>query len=202
MLKGLNIKQKLFAREYVFDWNATRAYKKVYGTNLSERSAEAMASKLLSKVIIQDYITEIQQDVGKLCNVSKSRVLEEYKKIAFTSIAHLHKTWIDRVDFEKLTDEQKACIQEINTRIVKRNIGTLDEPEIVDVEMIQIKLYDKRAALADINKMLGFNEPEKKQLGGLNGESLFPEKVQHEYIPIDRKPATSEEEVLKQEGPR
>ncbi len=42
---------------------------------------------------------------------------------------------------------------------MKRNIGTNDSPDIVDVEMVKIELYDKVRALEVINKMMGFERP-------------------------------------------
>jgi len=44
-------------------------------------------------------------------------VMEEHKKLAFSSIANLHNTWITRKEFEELTEDQKACISEITTQV-------------------------------------------------------------------------------------
>ena len=55
--------------------------------------------------------------------------------------------------------DQKACIKSISTKVMKRNIGTNDSPDIVDVEMVKIELYDKVRALEVINKMMGFERP-------------------------------------------
>lgn len=52
----MNEKQKLFVIEYLKDFNGTRAYKEVYGC--SEESARRLASKLLTKVDIQQAIRE------------------------------------------------------------------------------------------------------------------------------------------------
>ena len=158
---GVNDKQKAFAREYIYDWNGTRAYKAVYGSNLSDNVAAVASFNLIRNIKVHQYIEEIQKDTAKLCGISKQMIADELRKIAFSSIAHLHKTWIELEDFENLTDEQKQSIAEINTRIVKRNIGTQGNPDIVDVEQIQIKLHDKNRAIDTLNKMFGFNEAEK-----------------------------------------
>lgn len=158
--KDLTEKQKRFCEEYIWDWNGSRAYKAAY-PNVSDNSARVNASQLLTKTNIQSYISDIQKDIEKQANISRLQVIEEHKKIALGSIAHLHLSWIDRKDFENLTDDQKACIQEIDTQVVKRNLGTPDDPDIVDVERIKIKLYSKQTSLDAISKMLGYNEPEK-----------------------------------------
>lgn len=156
--RGLTKKQKIFCHEYILDWNATRAAKEA---GYSEKTAAETGYENLRKPQIKAYIEEIQKNLEKEAGISPLRVLNEYSKLAFHSIADLHQSWIDRKDFEDLTDDQKACISEIHTRVVKRNIGTKEEPEIVNVEEIKVKLYDKGAALADIAKMLGYNEPDK-----------------------------------------
>lgn len=69
----------------------------------------------------------------------------------------MHNSWIDRVEFDQLTDDQKACIKSIQTKVEKRSY----DDEVRNVEMVKIELYDKLAALNSINKMLGFDAPAK-----------------------------------------
>ena len=85
--------------------------------------------------------------------------------MAFSSISEMHNTWIERKEFDKLTESQKASIKSISTKVLKKNIGTKDDPQIVDVEFVKIELYDKIKAIECINKMLGYNEPEKVDVG-------------------------------------
>ena len=75
----------------------------------------------------------MRANMAETAGISALRVIKEHEKIAFSSIAHLYNTWIERVEFEKLTDDQKACIKSISTKILKRKIGTSDDPDIVDV---------------------------------------------------------------------
>jgi phage terminase small subunit len=86
------------------------------------------------------------------------------KKFAFHSFDHLHDSWIERKEFEDLSPEIKSCIQEIDTKVLKKNIGSNEKPEIVDVEHIRIKLVDKRLALQDLSKMMGWNAPSKVEV--------------------------------------
>lgn len=147
----LTFKQKRFCEEYIIDWNATRAAK-VAG--YSEKTAYTIGVENLRKPLISAYIDDIQKDIAKLAGISQLRVLNEYKKMAFTSIADLHNTWIDLKKFEELTKEQKDCISEIHSRTRG------------DVKEVKIKLHDKGKALENINKMLGFNAAEKLEHSG------------------------------------
>ena len=158
--KNLTEKQKAFCREYILDWNATRAAKMA---GYSEKTAEVIGFENLRKPNIKDYIEEIQKDLEKQAGISRLMVVNEFKKMAFSSIAHLHNTWVERKEFEKLTEEQKACIEEISTRVRKVEPKDL---EPFYVEEIKIKLHSKTRALENINKMLGYNAVEKTEVSG------------------------------------
>lgn len=165
LLEDLTEKQKIFCREYIFDWNGARAAR-VAG--YSEDSAREIASENLTKPHIQAYITLIQRDLEKTAGISRLKVIAEHQKLAFSSIAHLHDTWVTRKEFEKLTDEQKDCISEISTQLktTRNSDGSLEENEY-----IKIKLYDKQKSLDSISKMLGYNEPDK--ISHILGEKQF-----------------------------
>lgn len=156
----LNENQKSFCREYIVDWNATRAYHKVYGGESNE-ATRVKASQLLTNPNIKAYITYIQDRLEEASGISRLKVLQEYAKMAFSSIAHYHNTWIEKNKFEDLTDEQKAAIQEISTKEVKLYS---DGEEIGIQEYVKIKLYDKQKALEAISKMLGYDAPLRVRL--------------------------------------
>jgi phage terminase small subunit len=174
--KGLSPKQKAFCREYVIDWNGARAYRVAY-PKIKEENARIRASFLLTNVNIQSYCELIQRDLEKLCGISKAKVLNEHLKLAYSSIAHLHNTWIERKEFEELTEDQKSCISEISTQTRTQRIN--DEP--IEVEFIKIKLYDKQKALDSISKMMGYEAPSKTELTGKDGKPLIA-SIQIEII--------------------
>lgn len=151
--KKLTAKQKAFCKEYIFDWNATRAAK---AAGYSKHTAKQIATENLSKPYLQEYISELQKDIGKVLGITKLMVVEEHRKMAFSSIAHMHNTWVDLKEFEELTDNQKSSIAEISTRIV-----TIKQ---VKTEQVKIKLHDKNKNLESLARLLGFNEPEKADI--------------------------------------
>lgn len=167
-IKELTEKQKIFCREYIYDWNATRAAK---AAGYSEDTASSIGAENLRKPQIQAHIKDIQTDLEKTAGISRLRVLREYEKIAYSSIADLHNTWIERKEFEKLTPDQKAAICQIETqtRMESKYDPESEEQVPVQVDYVKIKLFDKLKALESISKMLGYNEPEKLKL-------LLPEK--------------------------
>ena len=157
--KKLTVKQKNFCHEYVVDWNASRAAR-VAG--YSENACRQIGDQNLSKHYIKQYIDFIKNDFEMLCGISKTKQIRELQKIAYSSIAHLHLTWIKLKEFESLTDDQKAGIESIETKTEHRTV----EEEIITIKYVKIKLYSKTTALDQINKMMGYNEAEKIQHSG------------------------------------
>ena len=159
----LTDKQEKFCYEYVLHLNATKA---AINAGYSEKTAYSIGNENLKKPEIQARIQYMRDNLAETAQLSSLRVLKEHEKIAFTSIVHLHRTWITRTDFESLTDDQKSAIKSISTKVVKSNIGSKDEPEIVDVEYVKIELFDKQKSLDAINQMLGYNAPTETNISG------------------------------------
>jgi phage terminase small subunit len=181
--KGLTQKQKKFCREYIYDWNATRSYLVAYPNTKNSKVAGVLAVRMLANDRVKKHIIEIQKDLEKLAGISRMKVILEHMKMAFSSIAHLHNTWIHRKDFESLTDEQKDCIAEIDTKIRTEYEYDPEDPKEkkpISVEYVKIKLYDKQKALDSISKMLGYDAPEehviKQTIEYVNVSKQFPDK--------------------------
>ncbi|MBT6754231.1 terminase small subunit [bacterium] len=149
-------KQKIFCHEYIIDWNGSRSYKVAY-INITDDSARALSSKLLTNINIQQYIEYIRHNYEEESGVSKLRNLKELAKIAYSSIAELHDTWISLKEFEALTEDQRAAIESIESKTEKRREGE----EFVTVKFVKLKLFAKNPAIDLINKMMGYNEAEK-----------------------------------------
>lgn len=159
-MKGLTIKQENFCNYYIESGNASDAYRRAYSCEkMKNETVNIKASELLNNGKIAVRVKELQEEQKEKSDITKERVLQELSGIAFSSIADMHNTWIERKEFEKLSRKEKSAIKSISTKIFKKNIGTSDEPEIVDVEYVKIELYDKIKAIERICKMLGFDSP-------------------------------------------
>jgi phage terminase small subunit len=133
----------------------------------------------LTKPLIQSFLTEIQKDLEKIAGISRLRVVQELERIAFSSIAHLHLTWVTRKEFEDLTSDQKASIQQIETQTKTLFTETGDKFE---VEFVKIKLYDKMKAMDTLNRMLGYNAAEKVEHAFVESQIV---KIGGQEIPFD-----------------
>ena len=172
MKNNLNMQQRRFCYEYVKSLNGKQA---AIAAGYSAKTAEVKASQLLTIVKVQNEIARLRSNIEEASKISALSVVMELKKIAFASISDIFADWSRKKNFDELPEEVKACIKSIKTKTVRRNEGTRSNPEMVDVEYVHIELHDKQKALDIISKMLGFNAPQRYEVGGANGLPLFPE---------------------------
>jgi len=154
-MADLKPEHRVFAEQYVIDWNGTRSYQVAYPGS-SYESSKSSASELLTNPNLLAYIKEIQKDLGKLAGVSALRNVLELKKLAYTNITDLKDGWLTVKEFEELDSDVKAALSEIQYTIK----GTGKNRE----EIVKFKLHDKLKAIEGLNKMLGYNAPEKGEL--------------------------------------
>lgn len=143
-----------FCQEYIIDWNGTRAYRAAYPNTSTDQVAASNASRMLRNDKVKAYIEEIQNELEKQAGLSALRNLNELKKLAYGNISKLKKNWHTLKDWDDLTDEEKACIQEITTT-------TRTDQDGNETTVVKIKLHDKIKPIEIINRMLGYNEPEE-----------------------------------------
>ena len=122
--KDLTDKQKQFCKEYVLDWNATRAAK---AAGYSEKTAQVIGSENLSKPIIKAYIEHIQEDLLKLCSES---VLKNIKRLQ------------EILDNQEAKDNDKIRSIEVISKLL--GLNSPDKSEVTSkVEMTVEEKADK-----------------------------------------------------------
>lgn len=178
----LSLKQKMFCMEYVKEYNAVKSYLKVCKNkniedvptqingkpNKEYFSAAKNAGRWIQMPLIQAEIKQLFDNLAVTAGISQLKVLLEFKKLGFSNIADLHDgSWMKKKDFDKLSDEQKACIKSFKIQSSKKKITDPKDGKKkieVTIEWVEIELFDKQKALENINKMLGYNEPEKTEV--------------------------------------
>ena len=154
MPKGdkLTDKQRLFCLEYLIDKNGTRA---AIAAGYSENSASETAYENLRKPQIQAFIQEKIDSAANKLEITAERVLREYAKIAFASMADFLDNWGELKPFNELTDEQKASISQSDYEVITG--------EGFSNTKNKIKLHDKQRALEALSKHLGLFERDNAQ---------------------------------------
>lgn len=162
----LTEKQRIFCEVYCRCWNATKA---ALQAGYSEKTAHTTGWENLRKPEIQAYINEIKANAAEFAGVSLLRNAQELAKIAYSSAADLRKAWDSLKDWDDISEEAKASIQEVTTvsRVIKSVGGNEDEGDsrvVQTLDTVKVKQYSKITAIAELNKMFGFNAAEKIEI--------------------------------------
>ena len=173
----LTEKERIFCHQYVIDWNGSRSAREA---GYSENTCAIIAHENLTKPKIQQYINFIKNDFEKEAGISKLRNLRELAKIAYSNISDLHDDWIELTKWEEIKTENPgamAAIESIDTKTEYRTIKTDGDDEMnLEIKFVKIKLYSKTTAVDMINKMMGYNSPDKVDVTSL-GEKISTQVI-------------------------
>jgi phage terminase small subunit len=141
--------------------NGTEAARQA-GYTGSDNVLASTASQLLRHPKIQAHLGELRAKAQARSEVSVEKLLRELGKIAFASMKDF--TRLDgegnpHPDLSDLSDEDWACIQEVQTETYIEGAGDLAR----EVKRVKIKLYDKLTAIEKAGKHLGMFD---KRRGG------------------------------------
>lgn len=150
----LTDRQKLFCHYYIVEkFNGTRAAEKA---GYAKKTADQQASRLLTNVKISAFVDELKKDLGLRLGISRERVANELAKIGFADVRKIFTVDGGMMAIREIDDDTAGAIAGIEIQDIKVE-------DMVIGKVAKIKMSDKRAALADLNKMLGYNEPEKTE---------------------------------------
>jgi phage terminase small subunit len=156
---GLNDRQIRFCEEYLANGNnGTQA---AISAGYSEDTARQIASENLSKLDIENYISERQKQIAARLQINQDRVLMELSRLAFADIRKFYT--VDGAlksihDLDEDTAASLAGVETFDERVEDEIIGTTKK----------IKTYDKLKAIETLNRMLGYNAPDKATVTNLN----------------------------------
>ncbi|WP_116654411.1 terminase small subunit [Pelagibacterium sediminicola] len=169
----LTPKQQRFVDEYLIDLNATQA---AIRAGYSAKTAEQQASRLLRNVKVRAAVETGQAKAAQKLEVTKERIVEELAKIGFSNMQDYMRAGPDGdpyLDFSELTRDQAAALGEVTVEDFKDGRGE----NARDVRRVKFKLHDKKGALVDLAKMLGFMV-DRHELTGKDGAPLAPPVIQ------------------------
>jgi len=161
---SLTPKQERFVAEYLIDLNATQA---AIRAGYSEKTAQQQGSRLLLNVKVQEAIAKGQNKTAAKLEITKERIVEELAKIGFSNMLDYMRAGTDGdpyLDFSNLTREQAAALAEVTVEDFKDGRGE----DARDVRRIKFKLHDKKGALVDLAKMLGFMVEKHEHTGEIS----------------------------------
>ena len=134
---ALREKQIAFVREYLIDLNATQA---AIRAGYSQKTANVIASELLTKPDIQLAITNAIKERAERTEITQDRVLIEVARLAFLDIRKAFDANGNLKEIHDLDDDTAAAISGIEVLESVSENGSV-------TKLKKIRLSDKRASL-------------------------------------------------------
>lgn len=153
---------ELFAREYVIDFNGTRA---ATAAGYSAKTAVSKASQLLRKVKVSRLIDRLTAQRASKLDLKAEKIAEELQRLAFSNM--LDYMEIDEtgrpvgLNLSGITRDQAAAIQEIT----EDTTGGTGDGERRLILRTKFKLADKRGSLELLGRHLGMFQDNVKVTG-------------------------------------
>jgi len=161
-MSKLTVKQENFCNNYIETGNASEAYRIAYNcAKMKPVTVKVKASELLNNGNITVTIERIQKALREKSEISKEKVLEELRAIAFSDIRdylNFNGKRIQFKSFKALTDSQAKAIENLKT----------------GKGGVEMKLHGKSWTIERICKMLGYDSPTKSEITGKDGKGIFP----------------------------
>lgn len=158
-MSKLTPKQELFAQTYIKTGNASEAYREAYDTSkYTEKSINEKASQFLKHVKIKSRIEELKKQLEKKHDITKDKILNHLCNIAFLDINSLADKDGNIKNINDLDEDTRKVLQGAEFKTL--GSGALAKTTL------SYRLSDKLKAIEMINKMLGYNEPDKIEHSG------------------------------------
>lgn len=150
--RKLTPKRERFCQEYLIDLNASAAARRA---GFSEKTAYSMGQFLLKDIEVKQRIHELQVNSATEFNITKQRVMQVLHNIIGSDVNDL----IDKETGAVLPPSQWP-------EHMKGVVSGIETDELYASGMPiglkrKVKLWDKNKAIELLNKMLGFNMPDK-----------------------------------------
>lgn len=166
-----------FVDEYILDFNGTRSYLAVPGTDCTEKAAGVAATRLLGKSSIQRAIQERIVASGRRAGleITKERILQELARLAFFDIRKLYNDDGSMKAPHELDDDTAAALSSIETAELTAGEG------VVVGHVKKPRAADKKASLELLMKHMGMLVEKvevdataeiKALLGAISGSAL------------------------------
>jgi len=152
-MKKLTERQKKFCEEYIVDFNATQS---AIRSGYSKKTANRIGTENLSKLVIQEYVSELIKDREERTQITADMVVKELAKIAFHDIRRLYDENGNMIQVSDLDDETASVVSSFKSRKEKTGQGQEDY-DIID----EYKRFDKLKSLELLGKHLGMFEKDK-----------------------------------------
>lgn len=156
-MQDLTPKIKRFCEEYIKDLNGTQS---AIRAGYSPKTANEQSSKLLAKVNVQIFISELKKNLSNKNEGLAQQVIDELKKVGFSNIQDYIESENEIKDLTKISRDKGAAVESIKKTVTEFSGGGESSGKKTS---IQFKLYDKISALEKLGRHLGIFELDNNQ---------------------------------------
>lgn len=178
------MREELFAAAFTaMNFDATKA---AIAVGLSPATATQAASRMLSKVNVQEMIKANMARAMNKYNVTLERVVEEMARCGFSNMMHytrLDNDGLRLIDFSSAGEAEMAAVSQIE---VTERINTDDIGQSILSRTTKIKLHDKGSHLLAFYKQLTADAQ------GVSKETNEGETHYHVHVSIPKTSQTEE----------
>lgn len=167
--KILTPKQERFCEEYVVDLNGTQA---AIRAGYSEKTAQEQASQNLSKLIIQNRVSELKKEISDRNKITVDECVSILADLARFDLNKIYNDDGSIKPISEIPERERKAIEAFETDETK-----LDGMKIGDVR--KLKMTSRRAAVIELMKYLGGYEKDNKQ------KTPYLEDLKVQIIPPD-----------------
>lgn len=171
--KKLTIKQEKFCNKYLECGNASEAYRFAYDcSRMTDKSIWEKASSLLAGVKVAARVKELQTQLSKKELITKEEIVRLNLSIINADI-------LDFVNADMVEENTEFGIRQASS-ITFQDLKSLPPEKRRLIQSIKIdrsgcpvvELMDKSKAVETINRMLGYNAPDKTEHTGKDGNPI------------------------------
>lgn len=156
----LNNRQKEFVLEYIDCRVAAEAYRRVYDRGVKKKTngvARAGGAEILSNPNVKAAIEEKLNAIWGDKEVRIGAIWDELQSLAFSDVRKV-------MDFKEDGTFSVKDLSEVDTRSIKKlkirkePSKKVDDEVVEGADIIEIELYDKRGALADLAEIVNMKK--------------------------------------------
>lgn len=166
---SLTPKQERFVAEYLIDLNATQA---AIRAGYSQKTAQQQGSRLLLNVLVQEAIAKGREKTAAKLEITKERIVDELAKIAFADIRKAVRWGKSPIDASSENANPNGLgiypVELVPSEEIEDEIAAAVSEVSLTQTGIKIKMHDKKAALVDIAKLLGFMVEKHEHSGDIS----------------------------------
>jgi phage terminase small subunit len=170
--------RKIFVDEWLKHRNGTKAYRVAYPSVTNDETARAAASRLLTYVNVQEYISKSLEELSATARIDQEWVLKRYEMLSDYKMSDYMN---DDGTMKPLSEISKEAMYAIEGFKHSRKITTTrDGEEIAEDRIKEFKLPSKKGVLDSVGKYTGLFAKDNEQSNkGVRGNIQIGQAVIH-----------------------